>query len=73
MRNFELVLNQSKFNPDASRRVFARSAESAETLRNVLRHTDQKRRFVVHEHDRSAVLFYTLWLKAGGDFSLHHF
>ncbi len=41
-------------------RVFALSAQSAETLRNALRHTDQKRWFAVYKHDRSAALFFTI-------------
>ncbi len=40
--------------------AFVRSAQSAETLRNTLRHTDQKRRFAVYEHDHIAVLFFTI-------------
>ncbi len=38
--------------------VFARSAQSAETRWNTAHRP--KRRFVVYEHDRSAVLFFTL-------------
>ncbi len=37
--------------------AFAKSAQSAEKLRNTSQHTDQKRRFVVNQHDRSTVLF----------------
>ncbi len=40
--------------------VFAQSAKSAGTLWNTSQHTDQKRRFVVYECDRSAVLFSTI-------------
>ncbi len=51
---------------------FAQSAQSAEMLPNTLWHTDQKRLFVVYEHDRFAVLslFCLLFLlDAGGYFS----
>ncbi len=41
--------------------AFARSAQSAETLRNVLQYTDRNRPFVVFEYDRSAVLFFTIY------------
>ncbi len=41
--------------------AFAWSAQSTETLQNALRHTDQKRRSVVYEHDRPAVLFLTIY------------
>ncbi len=59
-------MKQSKFNTDVSHLtyiieeigdyypVFARSAQSAETLRNALRCTDRKRQFVVYERDRPA-------------------
>ncbi len=41
--------------------AFAQSAQSMETLRNALRHKDQKRRLVIYEHDRSAVFFFTVY------------
>ncbi len=54
--------------------VFARSAQSVETLPNALWHTDRKRQFVVYKHDWSTVLFfYYLLLEAGGYFSLNNF
>ncbi len=37
------------------------SAQSAETLQNASKHTERKRRFVEHKHDRSAVLFFTIY------------
>ncbi len=41
--------------------AFACSAQSAETLRSALQHTDGQRWFVVYEHDRSAVPFLTIY------------
>ncbi len=41
--------------------AFARTTQSAETLRNASQHKDQKRRFVVYEHDRSAVVFFSIY------------
>ncbi len=37
------------------------SAQSAETQRNALQHTDLTRGFVVFEHDRTADLFFTIY------------
>ncbi len=39
----------------------ARSAQSAEMRQNTLRYTERKRQFVDYEHDRSAVLFFTIY------------
>ncbi len=41
--------------------AFGRSTRSADMLQNALQHTDQKRQFDSNEHDRSAVLFFTLY------------
>ncbi len=40
--------------------AFAWSTQSAETLQNALQYTDRKRQFVVYEHDRSTVFFFTI-------------
>ncbi len=65
-------MKQSKFYTDAShisqtRRLkiatssaFAQSAQLAETLQNALWQTDQKRQFVIYEHNRSPVLFFSV-------------
>ncbi len=46
--------------------AFARSAQSAEMLRNALWRTDRKRWFVVYELMSPLFSFYCLWLEAGG-------
>ncbi len=56
--------------------AFSRPTQLVKMLRNALRHTDWKRRFVVYKQDQSAVrvrvrlFFHYLWLEKGEDFSL---
>ncbi len=56
----ETIVKEIEDNYPVSYNAFARSAQSAETLRNAAQLTDRKRRFIVHEHDRSAALFLTV-------------